>query len=248
MKRNIFIIIFIAAVTSCTPTQIKIDEKNAKDPKYQYDLAKQSMKYTLYDEALKYTKISTSLDPTFYEAWNLMGLAFCYKSDIENAAISYRKAFQIKPDFSEAHYNLGIVLEQSGKVSEAMAEFEKAFSIDENYNAAYEIAKLYYDQKKYDLSQEFVEKSINKFSANVYSQNLLGCIFNVLGKYDEAITVFKKALALAPDKVEVNVNLAIAYLNKKDPDKGRAILIKLLSKTTDPSIKKQINELLEKFK
>lgn len=58
------------------------------------------------DSAIFYFERSTELDPTFYQAYNNLGLAYEKKDDRVNAKKYYLKAIEINPDFQLAKNNL----------------------------------------------------------------------------------------------------------------------------------------------
>jgi len=56
------------------------------------------------------------------------------------------------------------------------------------------------------------------------------------GKYDDAITFYKKALALNPNEINATYNLAAVYYAKKDPKTARPYIEKILGKYEDSSL------------
>ena len=88
----------------CYYTLNKIDETWA-DPYYNIGYIHLIMTEEL-DSAVYYFERSTELDPTFYQAYNNLGLAYEKKDDRVNAKKYYLKAIDINPDFQLAKDNL----------------------------------------------------------------------------------------------------------------------------------------------
>ncbi|MCB9224394.1 MAG: tetratricopeptide repeat protein [Crocinitomicaceae bacterium] len=62
------------------------------------------------DSAVFYFEKSTQLDPSFYQAFNNLGLAYEKKGDISKAKKYYQKAIEINPDFKLAKDNLNALM------------------------------------------------------------------------------------------------------------------------------------------
>jgi tetratricopeptide (TPR) repeat protein len=62
------------------------------------------------DSAVFYFEKSTRLDPTFYQAYNNLGLAYEKKGNLDAARKYYQKAIEINPDFQLAKDNLNALL------------------------------------------------------------------------------------------------------------------------------------------
>ena len=62
------------------------------------------------DSAVYYLEKSTKLDPSFYQAYNNLGLAYEKKGKIDMARKYYQKAIEINPDFQTAKDNLNALL------------------------------------------------------------------------------------------------------------------------------------------
>jgi len=58
------------------------------------------------DSAIHYLTKATDIDPTYYQAYNNLGLAYETKGDIDNAKKYYTKAVEANPDFQLAKDNL----------------------------------------------------------------------------------------------------------------------------------------------
>lgn len=58
------------------------------------------------DSAIFYFGRAVECDPTFFQAYNNLGLAYEKKNEIENAKFYYQKAIEINPDFQLAKDNL----------------------------------------------------------------------------------------------------------------------------------------------
>jgi len=72
--------------------------------------------------------------------------------------------------------------------------------------------------------------------ADDWSLFRIGVNHQYAGKYDDAITFYKKALALNPNEINATYNLAAVYYAKKDPKTARPYIEKILGKYEDSSL------------
>ena len=232
----------------CASSQKKPSRNPDQDPQYQYEKAMVSVRYGLEDEALKYLNAALSLDPAHAASLKLMGTVQFRKNNFTEAAAALERYTELQPDDAEAHTSLGITYGQLGQPDRAEAEYQKAIGIDGHPEAAFGLAKLYYDQNKLEPALETIRTAIEKNPRSAPYYNLQGVILNQMGKYTEALPSFQTALQHAPNDVYLIVNLGIAYINNKQPDKARALLERALPLANDAELKSKIEEYLKLIK
>lgn len=242
----LFVGIFVLVLSAASQKKSKL--KPEKDPQYQYEKAVVAWNYELEDEALKYLDLALSLDPYHFQSYNLRGLVYFKKKNLSEAAAAFERCVELKPDFAEAHNNLGTAYHQMGRLEEAEAEFLKSYGLDGNANSSFNLAKVYFSQKKMDQALEYIQKSIAKDGRVAGSHNFQGVILNELGRYAEAVASYQEALRIAPGDAVVRVNLAVAYINMEEFARARELLEKTLSKVQDEALQARINEYLKFIK
>jgi Flp pilus assembly protein TadD len=247
MKIKIYVVMgaLSLALIHCAPSSKKIARDKEKDPQYQYEKAVVAMRYGLVDEAIKYIDQALALDPNHAASYNLLGMAQFKNKNYAAAAEAYEKYLEFNTKDSEAAANLGFVYEEMGESDKAETAYRKSVELDGNANASFGLAKLYFEQKKLPEALDFAQKSIANNGRFPAVHNLLGVILNQLGRYEEAVVSFQNALKLAPDDLNLSINLGIAYINTKDYAKAREIFEKTLPQVQDPSLKAKINEYLK---
>jgi Flp pilus assembly protein TadD len=235
-------------VAGCATAPKKAIKDPEKDPQSQYEKAVISMCYGLEDEALKYLNLALSLDPTHTPSLLLLGNAQFKKENYGEAAAAFQKYLELRPNDAEAHANLGLTYGQLGMTDKSEAEYQTSLALDGNANAAFGLAKLYYEQNKLDAALEHIRKAIQKDSKSAAYYNLQGVIFNQMHRYTDALPSFQAALQYAPDDIYVIINLGIAHINIKELVKAREIFEKVLPKVQDEALKARINEYLKLIK
>ena len=229
----------------CASSQSKKAQDNERDPEYQYKKAEVSMKYGLMDEAIKYLNQALSLDPTYYQAYYLLGVALYKGQRFEEAASAFQSCLELKPDYSDAHSGLASVYEEMGLLEKAEEEFKEAYAIDSHHDACLNLAEIYFKQNELNLALDYVQKAIQKNNQSADSYNLEGVILNQQGDYAKAIASFNNALSINPNFVVARINLGVAYINNQEPEKARTLLTETLPLTDSQPLKDKINQFLE---
>jgi tetratricopeptide (TPR) repeat protein len=217
--------VFLAA---CASTAQRKAAENERSPQYQYEKAVVCMQYNMVDEAFKYLQAALALDPRHSLALNLQGLAQMIKGNLPAAVTSFQASIAVNPNFSEAQNNLGTALQESNRLDEAETAFKNAFALDENYNASYNLAKMAYTKGRYEEALGWIQKSLAKYNRSLLAFNLQGLTLEALERLDEAVASYQLALKLVPNEPNVQYNLGVAYFKKKDYDRAKEIMTRIL--------------------
>lgn len=247
-KTHVVLGIAVVGMISCVSAEKKLAMQREKDPQFQYEKAVVCLQYNVPDDAFKYLNQALALDPRHYLSYNLLGLAHMMKGHLPQAKQALLKCLELKPDFSEAHNNLGTVYQESNEAELAEAEFKKAVALDDNYNASYNLAKMYFQQNKFDAALENVQRSLRKYPKSVLALNLEGLIYDGLQKYETAIASFEQALKLVPNELNVSYNLAVAYYKTDNKIRAKDILDKILPQAKTEELRSKIQDLLNRLK
>jgi tetratricopeptide (TPR) repeat protein len=225
--------------------QKKKAQANEKSPQYQYEKGLIALRYGLPDEAIRYGKLAVSIDPEHFDSWSLLGSAYYTKGEYTLSAEAYGKAAALKPNAGEVQRNLGLALVELKETEKAEAALKRAYDLSGDAEAAYYLSRLYYVEKRYEESLDYAVKSIQKNGANAGAYNLKGAVLNQLDRPLEAVGCFQAGLVLAPDDVNLQVNLGVAYLNAKEPAKALAIFETVLPKIEQVVLRTQVESYIK---
>lgn len=252
MRYKIPMILFITlSMIFCASSEKRLAKKRDTDPQYQYNVGLVYLQNGKYDEAIRYFQKSLSLRTNFDLALNAMGLAFFMKGEFQQAVTYFEKCIQVNPGFTEARNYLGSVYQELGMLNNAEQEYRKAIE-DETYKSRelpyYNLARLYYAQGKDEEALELVEKSIAINNRMIMSLNLRGVILERLARINEAIASYSVALQIAPDDINLNYNLAVAYFKSDRRAEAKSLFEKILLQITDTEMKTKVEEYLKLLK
>lgn len=90
-----------------------------------------------FDEAERYLRKASQLNPGKGGNWNDLGEALRRLGRMDEAIAAYRRALEVQPGFVEAMNNLGVALAGQGEVEEAKRCFKQAIEIDPDYPHPY---------------------------------------------------------------------------------------------------------------
>lgn len=228
--------------------QKKKAQANEKSSQDEYEKGLIALRYGLPDEAIRYGKLAISIDPDHFNSWSLLGSAYYTKGEYALSAEAYGKAAALKPDAGDVQRNLGLALVELKETEKAEAALKKALELSGDAEAAYYLSRLYYIEKRYDEALDYVVKSIQKNGANAGAYNLKGAVLNQIGRPLEAVGCFQAGLVLAPDDVNLQVNLGVAYLNAKEPAKALAVFEAVLPKIEQAVLKTQVENFIKAIK
>jgi tetratricopeptide (TPR) repeat protein len=129
----------------------------------------------------------------------------------------YTKSLQINP-YQEIVYNqLGSAYYQKRKIKKAIECFQEALRLKPDY------AIVQDNLKTVKIAQSEIESSIAKVKLLLETQQRnpelyteLGDIYRQLGKYDEAIIQYKKAVSIEPKFMKAMYGLVLLYSDRQE--------------------------------
>jgi TolB-like protein/DNA-binding winged helix-turn-helix (wHTH) protein/Flp pilus assembly protein TadD len=175
-----------------------------------------------------------SLDDSLAEAHTSLAHAQEMEDwDFAAAEKEYRRAVDLNPSYALAHQWLGNDLAIRGRSDDALEESRKAMALDPLsalYRASYAHRIAY--AKRFDEAADACYKAL-ELDANYPTANMyLGQIEEYRGRYQAAISRFRKAYEVAPTPLHL-ANLGHAYGRSGNRSEARKVLSQLrgLSKT-----------------
>lgn len=146
------------------------------------------------------------------------------EKDFRRAEKLLREAIDGGANYADLHYTLGLIYHHWGKLEEAVTHFEKSISVNPHYTECllslaitlndlgrYEEAKEAHRRAGASLTRPGKVAMGNLFGgkiANLHAE--LGGLYLALGRNEEAIGEYRRALRIAPGFVDLRVKLAVA--------------------------------------
>ena len=139
----------------------------------------------------------------------LLGLCYACEEEYEDSIIHFETALQINPSFPEAYYNLAISCLKAVHIGKAVDSFKRVLEL-EGKNS--ELGKLAQKEMK-ELAAMIQITSGLSLDEHIESEKSFDQAFVQLRnkKYEKAILLFRRVLAIEPDHVQSYGNIALAY-------------------------------------
>ena len=168
------------------------------------------------EQKIKIAEDALDEDPTYAEAWQLIGMSWKEKRDYDRAYECFSKAIELQPTHAYAYYERALITAyQRNKPEEAIPDFEMVFKYDPNSHIGYFArGNLENDQKQSDEAIKSYTKAIEIYPGYTHAYNNRGNVYNHKGELDRAIADYNEALALDPKLTTAYYNRAGTYLDK----------------------------------
>jgi tetratricopeptide (TPR) repeat protein len=160
------------------------------------------------------------MDDTLKQAFAL-GRGYYLKKEYGLAEQYLTEVVERNQSFADVYNMLGVIYHDQGQYQKALRAFEAALRINPGYtDAALNLAVTYNDTGKYREAQETYRHALSRSGASQgkldrYAQGKLanmyadiGDVYLSSGFYGEAITEYRRALALGPAFVDIRSKLA----------------------------------------
>jgi serine/threonine-protein kinase len=178
-------------------------------------------------------------DPHSAEAYGALAEIDQADGRTQDAVAAAQKAIDLAPTDSRWPVRLGVIDFSSGKLEEAAAEWQKATELDpQNNSAFYDLGLARTQLGQFDEARKDLEMVLS-LQPDPDAYSALGSLLELEGKYDEAVSMDRKSIALSPGDYQVWGNLGSAYLWGGDREKskqayGKAIQLAEAQRTRTP--------------
>ena len=154
-----------------------------------------------FKEAIPFLRKAITIDPK-HPSWYLMvlGMAYLWTDQNDEAIAAFKKWVSRQPKNPDAHAFLGVAFILTGKPQEAIAMFEKALNLNPDgpgwYAGNLAIARADTGQPEEAITT--MREVFNRNPKDADSCRYLSWVLILGGRYEEALSMAKNAIALKP--------------------------------------------------
>ena len=205
------------------------NNENAED----YQNNDENNNENIIDEVIEVLKEYIKKDKNNTKALTLLGRAYYSNRDNKKAEKQFRKVLLINPNDDKALYykaaNYIYCFSRNENYNEALKLIKKAIELNANDSAYwYILGYINYKNENYYAAIEYAEKAVKLNKSYVFDYDnyleyyltVIGESYFKLGKYDEAIEVFKEIIKLPLHDESDFMYLGLSYFEKKEYDKA----------------------------
>ena len=178
----------------------RLAELTPQDGQVPYEMAEIFLARGELGEAEAHLGKALSLEPTLPAARNALGALRLQQGRLDEAEREIRTALAQKPDLSLAHFNLALIAEERGDLQAAVAEYRKEIELQpDSYRAQFNLGIAYGKLGDQGAQLKAFQQAIESNPQFAEGHFFLAKLYLDLGqRYDEAVRLARKGLALAP--------------------------------------------------
>lgn len=151
------------------------------------------------NEQLEFYKEEVRKDPANLQNRIVLGYTYFLKGDNEEAIKEFDFVLEQDKNYYDAHYNLGLVFLDEERYNEALIEFEKCVNIaPRDFKGHVQSGIAHRGLKEYDKATKALEQANKLAPTNADIIYQIGMVAEAQGKYEDAIMIYKDALAYDP--------------------------------------------------
>jgi tetratricopeptide (TPR) repeat protein len=184
-----------------------------------------------YKNAERFFQQILSINPSFADIQNKIGIIYNQTNRLEMAAMAFEKALELNPGYTEASLNLAITYSDLGKYEQAREVFENASRFSEQTSKTpnssvdpfvkgkladehLRIGNIYYEMRMLDDAIEEYQKALRLSPNFADIITHLGIALRDKGRYDDAIAQFNLAKQSNPRYIPARLHLGITYYSQ----------------------------------
>lgn len=179
----------------------------------EYQMANQAFLASDLPKALKHIEYALELNPPVVKSHILKGRVLFEMSNLEAAAIAFRRAEELDSKNIDAWYYQGLLAERLDRKEEALRRYVGAATLDQT-NPQYTIAasELLVALDQTDAAEELLTQGLTKFEHSPGIRQTLGHIALLKDNPEQAAKLFAEARLLDPEDDRILEDLAGAQI------------------------------------
>jgi type IV pilus assembly protein PilF len=166
--------------------------------------------------ALEEARRASSIDPTFAEAYGLLGLIYMDMNDRREAEDNFQRALRLEPVSSELANNYGWFLCQTGRERESIEYYERALR-DPLYatpaRAAQNAGSCLLKVKDYAAAEKYLRRSFELDASSAATKYQLARVYLATGQKDRATFYYNllaRSVESSPETLWLGLRIARA--------------------------------------
>ncbi len=178
-----------------------------------------------WTDGAEFLRHTIDVNPDAAAAHNNLGKILLQEDRADEAIEHFRKALTVDPDDAKAENNLGLALVRVGQLEEAARSYQKAVEINPRYMKAYEnLGNVYLQTKQFDAAVGSLQMALS-IQPEAKSFNDLGVAFMHMGRPNEGLDAFRRAVELEPDNARYRKNLGTGLIQQGRIEEARPYLV-----------------------
>ena len=171
----------------------------------------------LSNAAIKEFMTAVTLDPTYFQAYNAMGVATLKLGNKKDAQDLFKMALKYNSNYAPAYDNLGNVAMLDGDLDQAEKYYLQSIKCNShNPTSMYHMGQVEARRGDYTKALTWLNHSLHINPNSSPGWNLQGELYLKQGNQAAAINSLKKAIRVKPENSRPYINLAGVYERRSD--------------------------------
>ncbi|XP_040201479.1 protein O-mannosyl-transferase TMTC1 [Rana temporaria] len=171
--------------------------------------------------------------PYFADAYSSLGSLLADQKRQEEAEEVYVTGVKNCPDSSDLQNNYGVFLVDFGAPQKAVSHYLLALQLRPNHHVAMlNLGRLYRSLNQNREAEKWYKKAL-QISRDIDVITPLGALYYNTGKHDEALRLYKEAVGLHPQNVQLCLSLAQVQIVMGQSNEAEALTHRIAAETPD---------------
>lgn len=217
------------------------------DPESWYRYGLLDAKDGRFTEAVDKIRKAIALDPSLPEKSRRLGEILLQAGDVAGAQEAVREALRIDPYDDDAWDLAGRLHSQKREVAEAMFAFERTIKLRPgSASHLYDYGLALARAARFEDAQKQAEAAIRADDRLAEAHELLGGLFETIGRAQQAVEEYRRAVTLKPDLSRTQLRLGNMLQGQGDRE-GAAERFREAAKSSDTAIAQQAQRALQQL-
>lgn len=171
--------------------------------------------------AIRHLENALKLEPHLLDALFTLGVAHQMSGNNLRAIEIFDRVIEAAPALPHAHRYRGLALQELGREPEAKGDFEQALALDPDYAEAMgSLAHLLIKHYHFDAAERLLLRALELKPEMNDVQNSLARLYQLEGRSEEAVAMFREVFRVEPDNRLALSNLlySLCYLDSVAPE------------------------------
>ncbi len=154
------------------------------------------------------------------------------------------RQIELTPESPKPYYDVGIIYLNRGDFISAQKYLLKTFELDSEYiDISLNLALLYFKWLKFDEALRYAEHADKQGTHSPAVLLLKGVIYDALGHFDTACSIFQQGMELYSDNMAFSENMALLAMKTNDLTTAQKIFLDILRR--DPACQNAFAGLIQ---
>ncbi|KAG8512281.1 Protein O-mannosyl-transferase TMTC1 [Galemys pyrenaicus] len=160
------------------------------------------------EEAVALLRDAIKYGPEFADAYSSLASLLAEQERFQEAEEVYLAGIKNCPDSSDLHNNYGVFLVDTGSPEKAVAHYQQAIQHSPSHHVAMaNLGRLYRSLGDNSAAEEWHKRAL-QVARRAEILSPLGALYYNTGRYEEALHIYREAVALQPSQRELRLALA----------------------------------------